>query len=620
MRSNASNLHTWLLACQLAAGWAFSAMVVEGFGDDGACGVFRTVDAGRTFQKVAQLENFTSMRFYSPLPHGAVVVGADQTTLIAKIMGAYSTGNNDTNTLWTRESPFGDVGTLDAGLPYRPLPASFEGSFRHVAFSDAVLGAAVGELGNLYTTEDGGRTWEQLPMNKQQSASSTLNIQTDLNSVSFCTTESNVTNSKALRGYAVGNVATLLSTTDGGRSWAELSIPFNYNLYDLALPSEFEDCRRLLAVGDDGLILWSNNGGVTWTQRSITPGQVLLSVAFSSLRIGVAVGTDALIMRSITNGIRWNTVAAPPGVEGETFAAVAFDGPVGVIAARTRLLYSKDSGESWELLVPLDVNHIQDVHFQAAPVLSVCRIMEEGGEVETVDPTQEVVAEVVEEIPGCVPFAYPIIDLGKKNSVLERTQTLRITVQNLGTKDAMISHANFSENIIPTMDVNWEVLPRLVTFGDPTNEEDLTSKLELAVTYDSSKIKEGLWSTNIYVFHDGPERFLTIPIKMRIEVIRKEVIVPEDYTTQYLAIGGSVAGIFLLLLRQRMITVRQYNLGRVKEFQVGFWSFCPCCKNKMHPDDSSFWGSEELQDDDFDEDSETSLSQFDSDSSSETAS
>lgn len=62
---------------------------------------------------------------------------------------------------------------------------------------------------------------------------------------------------------------------------------------------------RLVAVGDRGHILYSDDNGVVWTQAKVPTRQMLTSVFFVDDKKGWATGHDALILATVDGGQTW---------------------------------------------------------------------------------------------------------------------------------------------------------------------------------------------------------------------------------------------------------------------------------------------------------------------------
>ena len=114
-------------------------------------------------------------------------------------------------------------------------------------------------------------------------------------------------------------------------------------------PSE----TKIVAVGDDGVIVTSGDGGVNWQQRSTGTTADLLSVAWQDENRLWAAGevhlgwtTEGILLHSIDGGVHWFTVI---GGYPNTLAGVFFDdadhGWVGGTAAE--LLRTTNGGDTW---------------------------------------------------------------------------------------------------------------------------------------------------------------------------------------------------------------------------------------------------------------------------------
>ena len=65
---------------------------------------------------------------------------------------------------------------------------------------------------------------------------------------------------------------------------------------------------RMIAVGDRGHILWSDDQGEYWHQAQVSVSGMLTAVTFPSSRVGYAVGHDAVILKTVNGGLSWKEV------------------------------------------------------------------------------------------------------------------------------------------------------------------------------------------------------------------------------------------------------------------------------------------------------------------------
>jgi photosystem II stability/assembly factor-like uncharacterized protein len=63
---------------------------------------------------------------------------------------------------------------------------------------------------------------------------------------------------------------------------------------------------RLIAVGERGHIIYSDDSGITWTQASVPASSTLTSVYFVDDQTGWAVGHDAIVLRTDDAGVTWS--------------------------------------------------------------------------------------------------------------------------------------------------------------------------------------------------------------------------------------------------------------------------------------------------------------------------
>ncbi len=151
-----------------------------------------------------------------------------------------------------------------------------------VHFVDRMRGWAVGELGTILFTSNSGVLWEQ-----QQSNSTGYR----LNAVHFVTSD---------HGFVVGSAGRLLETVDGGDDWDPVAVDASgQELNDV----HFVDDLKGFIVGNGGVILRTQDGGANWTRyipsvttqnlRSVWAVEVSDTVhAWACGDLGTIVGTE----------------------------------------------------------------------------------------------------------------------------------------------------------------------------------------------------------------------------------------------------------------------------------------------------------------------------------------
>lgn len=167
------------------------------------------------------------------------------------------------------------------------------------------------------------------------------------------------------RLVAVGERGHVLLSDDEGGNWRQAkSVPMRTMLTAVW----FADAQRGWAVGHDELILNTTDGGETWTRSHYAPEsqQPLLDVWFADAERGLAVGAYGAYYSTTDGGRTWSgrkfeaapaPGAPPPGPDDEFEPDYHLNRIAGAggrlwIAAEAGHLYrSDDGGETWRTLV-----------------------------------------------------------------------------------------------------------------------------------------------------------------------------------------------------------------------------------------------------------------------------
>jgi len=192
----------------------------------------------------------------------------------------------------------GDLGTLlhsRNGRRFEPVPIppeSFadenltERIFNAVRFTDRTHGWITGEFGTLLRSSDGGETW----VGERE-------LEGAIEDVYLFDLAANG-DGWAIAG-GVGGVA--LESGDGGNTWRALSAGTTAGIFGAAV----RDAHGILA-GDRGVLRVSTDQGQTWREperpRSFN---WLRGVAFGSDGLAYAVGEQGLVLRSRDGGLSW---------------------------------------------------------------------------------------------------------------------------------------------------------------------------------------------------------------------------------------------------------------------------------------------------------------------------
>ncbi len=106
---------------------------------------------------------------------------------------------------------------------------------------------------------------------------------------------------------------------------------------------------RLVAVGERGHVLLSDDGGQSWRQIQVPTRSLLTAVTFADASNGWAVGHDAVILRTVDAGEHWERVHYAPELD-QPLLDIWFRDPDNgfAIGAYGYFLATSDGGTSWE--------------------------------------------------------------------------------------------------------------------------------------------------------------------------------------------------------------------------------------------------------------------------------
>ena len=209
----------------------------------------------------------------------------------------------------------------------------------YVRFFGPNEGVAVGEATpdfptGVLTTQDGGETWQAAP--GKQTAGWHDAAFTELNDGIVAGPRGRVSlvagtnvapprlDASSLRGiravdsadgltaWAVGDGATVLSSSNGGVSWESMNALFPPEL------SRFADFSAVSAVddkvwlsGNPGGCVWhSPDGGASWTRQATGNAAPIHALNFANEDVGFAVGAFGTILRTTDGGSSWNVCRA----------------------------------------------------------------------------------------------------------------------------------------------------------------------------------------------------------------------------------------------------------------------------------------------------------------------
>ncbi|MDT7838984.1 WD40/YVTN/BNR-like repeat-containing protein [Aquabacterium sp. OR-4] len=108
--------------------------------------------------------------------------------------------------------------------------------------------------------------------------------------------------------------------------------------------------KRLLAAGERGVVVGSDDGGRSWQQAEVPTSVTLTALAFADERLGWAVGHQGVVLRTDDGGRRWQRLAAEGGDRPLLHLALRRDGTLIASGAYGLVQTSRDGGRQWAML------------------------------------------------------------------------------------------------------------------------------------------------------------------------------------------------------------------------------------------------------------------------------
>jgi photosystem II stability/assembly factor-like uncharacterized protein len=143
------------------------------------------------------------------------------------------------------------------------------------------------------------------------------------------------------RGYIVGDEGLILESTDGGVTWRELPSQVTSQLFHLSFKG-----KRGWAVGTGGLIIHTDDGGMNWYPQQSGVSEDLNRILMLDEDVGFATGEKGTLLRTDNGGATWARV---PLRSSDSLYGMSFlDKKTGwVVGYGGMIVRTYDGGRSW---------------------------------------------------------------------------------------------------------------------------------------------------------------------------------------------------------------------------------------------------------------------------------
>ncbi len=304
-----------------------------------------TVDGGKSFNRVVgsvfEKQSLKNLSFIDN-DNGWVITNS---TSIDNVNSGYIYNTNDGGQTWQKQ-----------------FSTSF--SLFGIHFVDKLSGWVVGDKRSLYATNDGGKTWKYVTDGSNKRHKEDYGQPEYLGNEPLHTfTLYDIDFTDNQHGWIVGDLGVILRTTsglkkDGTSVWKhQRGGPRFHNSADgVLLGVDFVTNKVGWAVGENGTILHTRNGGITWEAQS-NPTHLLFDVCITSNNMAFVVGDRGTILQTQDGGNNWNSQDSRTA---ECFGGTHFVTPKKgwSVAEAGVILHTTNGGAIW---LPQKSNTTQDL-------------------------------------------------------------------------------------------------------------------------------------------------------------------------------------------------------------------------------------------------------------------
>lgn len=161
------------------------------------------------------------------------------------------------------------------------------------------------------------------------------------------------------RGWAVGENGVILSTRNGGANWYEQQSGTDNTLRDV----DFVDRRNGWAVGHNGTILYTNDGGRKWVAQNSGTSSRLEEVTFLDSQTGWIAGRSMFVfLRTTDGGQHWIQDSIPDFRMLSNLSFVDEKNGLAILDLG-KVVSSNDGGLSWTVLSETPRRYIWGMSF-----------------------------------------------------------------------------------------------------------------------------------------------------------------------------------------------------------------------------------------------------------------
>lgn len=198
--------------------------------------------------------------------------------------------DQDHSVIWAVGNNGRVIRTDNAGKDWHIQDTGTKRDLQSISAWDSDSAIVVGDLATVLTTDDGGESWSKVPIEVYEFGDQLLQVFVD-----------------SARGQAwiSGTMGTVIKSSDRGKTWSMVHPQEDLAWNDITVAPG----GSVWVVGEFGRMQRSQDDGASWQEvEAPTAGSSLMAIAFSSQQHGVAVGLSGVVVRTADGGDSWSRV------------------------------------------------------------------------------------------------------------------------------------------------------------------------------------------------------------------------------------------------------------------------------------------------------------------------
>jgi len=235
--------------------------------------------------------------------------------------------DRDNSVIWAAGNNGRVIRSDNSGKDWRIQNTGTKHDLQSISAWDRDSAIVVGDLATVLTTSNGGESWIEVPVQTYEFGDQLLQVYAD-----------------SSRGHAwiSGTMATVMRSDDLGGTWKMVHPQEDVAWNDITVAPD----GSVWVVGEFGRMQRSTDDGVNWQEVDApTSGSSLMAIAFSDQQHGIAVGLSGAVIQTSDGGEHWSPIGNVTQAhffdivwDGQQFAAVGDNGILANFSAEGQVI------------------------------------------------------------------------------------------------------------------------------------------------------------------------------------------------------------------------------------------------------------------------------------------